>query len=241
MTRGGLGGPEQCPVPGKRKYYPRWYGRHIILQQAEHIYRNKYQGCTPSTTKTAGLPNKHSSPSKRSGVYEVRGPCHSRARWLEMASKVLREILKAGEQVQSSPLWRRAWFYFQSVASFKILGTVTSLPRGQRRRNLPPKTRHCSRNTCMPWKRRKSDHTAASGRHFLFFGSESRPPLDLPPCTIAVLRKEWCCWTTSSYDSGVLLWFLITLSCSMLWFLCATKIVLSCPPIAYHVENLSDM
>ena len=64
---------------------------------------------------------------------------------------------------------------------FEIPGTVTRLPRGQRRRNLRKKTRHCSRNTSMSRKRRKSDHhTAACGWKFFFlFCSESRPPLDL--------------------------------------------------------------
>ena len=62
---------------------------------------------------------------------------------------------------------------------------------------------------------------------FIFLGSESRRPLDLPNCIAAVQRTEWCCRPASSYDSGVLLWLLMTLLCSMLWFLCATNIVLS--------------
>ena len=46
---------------------------------------------------------------------------------------------------------------------FKIPETVTRLPRGQRRRNLRQKTRHCSRNTRMSRKRRKRDHHTAAG------------------------------------------------------------------------------
>ena len=125
---------------------------------------------------------------------------------------------------------------------FKIPETVTRLSRGQRIHNLRQTTRHCSRNTSMSRKSRKRyHHIAAGGWKFHFFGGESRPPLDLPNCTTAVLRKEWCCWTTSSYDSGVQLWLLVTLLYSMLSFLCATNIVLSCPFIASHVEILSDM
>ena len=69
--------------------------RHIILRTAS---RNQYEACERLTTKPAGLPNKHSSHSKRSGTYMVRGHCHSRARWLAVASvawRVLRAIRKA--------------------------------------------------------------------------------------------------------------------------------------------------
>ena len=91
-------------------------------------------------------------------------------------------------------------FFFRASLTrgivFKIPGTVTRLPRGQRRRNLRLKTRHCSRNIGMSRKRRKSDHDTAAGRWLkvsFFVGSESGPPLDLPYCTTVVLRKEWCC------------------------------------------------
>ena len=64
-------------------------------------------------------------------------------------------------------------FFFRASLTrgivFKIPGTVTRLPRGQRRRNLRQKTRHCSRNTSMSRKRRKSDHHTATGGKFHFF------------------------------------------------------------------------
>ena len=51
----------------------------------------------------------------------------------------------------------------------KIPGTVSRLPWGQRRLNLRQMTRHCSRNTSISRKHRKSDHTAAGGWKFHLF------------------------------------------------------------------------
>ena len=94
-------------------------------------------------------------------------------------------------------LWRFSFFserLQRRASSFKIPGTVTCLTRVQRRHNLRRKTRHCSRNTSMSRKRRKVITTPLQVLEFsFFFGSESQPPLDLPNCDTASLRKEWCC------------------------------------------------
>ena len=78
-------------------------------------------------------------------------------------------------------------FFFRAFLTrgtvFKIPGTVTRLLRGQRRRNLRKKTRHCSRNTSISRKRRKGDHTAAGGWSFIFFVVK----VDLPSTSQTVL------------------------------------------------------
>ena len=79
---------------------------------------------------------------------------------------------------------------------------------------LRQKTRHCSRNTSMSRKRRKSDHTAAGGWKFHFFFVAK---VDFPSTSQTVLRVRLYCERSGAAERRL---HMTAVFCCGCWFCC---------------------